>query len=134
MRTSARRQTHRRAVSTVRRAWSRRFHPRHTSASRGSIASRFFIGRFGRISVGNRTRCRDPAGGSMHRVRKSEEHTSELQSLMRISYAVFCLKKKITKDICHKTHRDTHYVPVEPMSQLLSLRTSLDFHIHHTRN
>src|SRR3546814_7595722 len=31
--------------------------------------------------------------------RRSEEHTSELQSLMRISYAVFCLKKKNT----HKT-------------------------------
>src|SRR3546814_9852876 len=30
-----------------------------------------------------------------HRVPRSEEHTSELQSLMRISYAVFCLKKKI---------------------------------------
>src|SRR3546814_8812373 len=29
-----------------------------------------------------------------HRQHKSEEHTSELQSLMRISYAVFCLKKK----------------------------------------
>src|SRR3546814_7722311 len=29
--------------------------------------------------------------------RRSEEHTSELQSLMRISYAVFCLKKKIEK-------------------------------------
>src|SRR3546814_2024313 len=29
---------------------------------------------------------------------RSEEHTSELQSLMRISYAVFCLKKKKTKD------------------------------------
>src|SRR3546814_5042390 len=29
------------------------------------------------------------------RIRRSEEHTSELQSLMRISYAVFCLKKKI---------------------------------------
>src|SRR3546814_10413854 len=28
---------------------------------------------------------------------RSEEHTSELQSLMRISYAVFCLKKKITR-------------------------------------
>src|SRR3546814_8518102 len=28
------------------------------------------------------------------RTRRSEEHTSELQSLMRISYAVFCLKKK----------------------------------------
>src|SRR3546814_10799096 len=31
------------------------------------------------------------------RRRRSEEHTSELQSLMRISYAVFCLKKKKTK-------------------------------------
>src|SRR3546814_1823415 len=31
-----------------------------------------------------------PSGGRM----RSEEHTSELQSLMRISYAVFCLKKK----------------------------------------
>src|SRR3546814_9468326 len=30
-------------------------------------------------------------------VERSEEHTSELQSLMRISYAVFCLKKKINK-------------------------------------
>src|SRR3546814_5185248 len=30
---------------------------------------------------------------------RSEEHTSELQSLMRISYAVFCLKKKQYKDI-----------------------------------
>src|SRR3546814_9625859 len=29
-------------------------------------------------------------------LRRSEEHTSELQSLMRISYAVFCLKKKTT--------------------------------------
>src|SRR3546814_7700125 len=38
---------------------------------------------------------------------RSEEHTSELQSLMRISYAVFCLKKKnnITKRITHiKAH------------------------------
>src|SRR3546814_2792194 len=33
---------------------------------------------------------RDTAGGT----ERSEEHTSELQSLMRISYAVFCLKKK----------------------------------------
>src|SRR3546814_5245864 len=37
---------------------------------------------------------------------RSEEHTSELQSLMRISYAVFCLKKKnITKvDKSHQQH------------------------------
>src|SRR3546814_1610363 len=33
--------------------------------------------------------------------RRSEEHTSELQSLMRISYAVFCLKKKTKKQ--HRT-------------------------------
>src|SRR3546814_7445329 len=32
---------------------------------------------------------------------RSEEHTSELQSLMRISYAVFCLKKKKKKDLNH---------------------------------
>src|SRR3546814_1995882 len=32
---------------------------------------------------------------------RSEEHTSELQSLMRISYAVFCLKKKKTKATLH---------------------------------
>src|SRR3546814_1811759 len=32
--------------------------------------------------------------GQAVRIRRSEEHTSELQSLMRISYAVFCLKKK----------------------------------------
>src|SRR3546814_7195696 len=36
---------------------------------------------------------RQPGGCRAHD-RRSEEHTSELQSLMRISYAVFCLKKK----------------------------------------
>src|SRR3546814_12221252 len=38
---------------------------------------------------------------------RSEEHTSELQSLMRISYAVFCLKKK-------KTHNGSHSITHEP--------------------
>src|SRR3546814_843672 len=42
------------------------------------------------------------AHGSGRVEARSEEHTSELQSLMRISYAVFCLKKK------RKTHRLTH--------------------------
>src|SRR3546814_1762834 len=37
-------------------------------------------------------------GGGEGRRLRSEEHTSELQSLMRISYAVFCLKKKKQKD------------------------------------
>src|SRR3546814_6414960 len=37
--------------------------------------------------------------GSAGETARSEEHTSELQSLMRISYAVFCLKKKTTKRV-----------------------------------
>src|SRR3546814_5654832 len=41
------------------------------------------------------------AGSSSHE--RSEEHTSELQSLMRISYAVLCLKQK--KHIKHTLHR-----------------------------
>src|SRR3546814_978631 len=49
-------------------------------------------------SMGGRSARRDPspvAGArSGDRPRRSEEHTSELQSLMRISYAVFCLKNK----------------------------------------
>src|SRR3546814_2718727 len=37
---------------------------------------------------------RDISAASCQMLRRSEEHTSELQSLLRISYAVFCLKKK----------------------------------------
>src|SRR3546814_9713421 len=48
------------------------------------------------------TKCPNCSTKSVHGPRlfsdaRSEEHTSELQSLMRISYAVFCLKKKNTK-------------------------------------
>src|SRR3546814_7785068 len=39
---------------------------------------------------------------------RSEEHTSELQSLMRISYAVFCLKKKTTKQQQKNKQQHTH--------------------------
>src|SRR3546814_9722704 len=65
------------------------------------------------IALGDAPVARDPAlfrrlvflgggrgavgGEDMRAVGRSEEHTSELQSLMRISYAVFCLKKKKTK-------------------------------------
>src|SRR3546814_9405626 len=41
------------------------------------------------------------------RAQRSEEHTSELQSLMRISYAVFCLKKKNTTIISRHAHYQT---------------------------
>src|SRR3546814_84574 len=46
---------------------------------------------------------RPPSASSAVSVR-SEEHTSELQSLMRISYAVLCLKNKTTKDYANKQH------------------------------
>src|SRR3546814_1362274 len=36
----------------------------------------------------------EPLWARLDQIKRSEEHTSELQSLMRISYAVFCLKKK----------------------------------------
>src|SRR3546814_9934878 len=42
-------------------------------------------------------------GVADHHARRSEEHTSELQSLMRISYAVFCLKKKKQQERCKHT-------------------------------
>src|SRR3546814_1535628 len=45
---------------------------------------------------------------------RSEEHTSELQSLMRISYAVFCLKKKNTQHIS----KHTYFINVKLAHQL----------------
>src|SRR3546814_5931092 len=71
----------------------------------------------------------EPPRPSLWNVRvqdRSEEHTSELQSLMRISYAVFCLKKKNTK----KQHPQTH-----PKYTLLHIhkQTITDIqHISHT--
>src|SRR3546814_3839894 len=56
------------------------------------------------LSVGGRSQCigniLDGIAGkqlAVQSINRSEEHTSELQSLMRISYAVFCLKKKKIK-------------------------------------
>src|SRR3546814_10650714 len=48
------------------------------------------------------------AASDLHR---SEEHTSELQSLMRISYAVFCLKKKTNTQNLHHTTTKTQKKP-----------------------
>src|SRR3546814_4753820 len=48
---------------------------------------------------------------------RSEEHTSELQSLMRTSYAVFCLKKK-RETIASKHHQKTEEADLELRSQL----------------
>src|SRR3546814_10168753 len=45
------------------------------------------------------------ARGQVRIVGRSEEHTSELQSLMRISYAVFCLKKKNNPSIIYQRRK-----------------------------
>src|SRR3546814_10229343 len=72
------------------------FTPRYAAAFRellgtegGHVNDRFDMG--GETKVGISLRFLKAAGKI-----RSEEHTSELQSLMRISYAVFCLKKKKT--------------------------------------
>src|SRR3546814_1773351 len=73
-------------------------------AARRSIRVAFFIGSndYGRCIDGLRLRI-SPG-------RRSEEHTSELQSLMRISYAVFCLKKKkYTYSMCSIVHTIIEY-------------------------
>src|SRR3546814_2701528 len=62
--------------------------------------------------------------------RRSEEHTSELQSLMRISYAVFCLKKKILPDnSVHTVYRQHHQITEShtPENQSLTSNTHTVF-------
>src|SRR3546814_7955406 len=55
---------------------------------------------------GNRRGRHDCHAEALPQHHRSEEHTSELQSLMRISYAVFCLKKKKKQDT--KNNTTTH--------------------------
>src|SRR3546814_7442592 len=50
----------------------------------------------------------------VHTCSRSEEHTSELQSLMRISYAVFCLKKKKKTTIIHD---NDNYIIIKRVNQ-----------------
>src|SRR3546814_948667 len=73
--------------------------PRSTRTDTLFPYTTLFRSRTGRAPLRvRRSRMRRPhrAAGELHR---SEEHTSELQSLMRISYAVFCLKKKKSDSI-----------------------------------
>src|SRR3546814_3614726 len=65
------------------------------------------------------------AGARQHRIHKlplstaaarSEEHTSELQSLMRTSYAVFCLKKKIENYYNNNYTQHTNKTNVKPIN------------------
>src|SRR3546814_1523276 len=55
-------------------------------------------------------------------IERSEEHTSELQSLMRISYAVFCLKKKTTRQHHPQTRNLATCVQGQPVSAIRGVR------------
>src|SRR3546814_2367563 len=83
-------------------------HHRHAQAARledgrqGSRGNALAEG--GHHAAGDENERGDGARGS-HGIGRSEEHTSELQSLMRISYAVFCLKKKKRKQHSNNTTR-----------------------------
>src|SRR3546814_10739251 len=73
----------------------RRFRPRRSSRGNVTIYRHAAPAFLCRAPVGARGECWSSAWvKSPTRGVRSEEHTSELQSLMRISYAVFCLKKK----------------------------------------
>src|SRR3546814_3196094 len=68
----------------------------HSASTRSSVGT-------ARPALSARTASRDRSFAPL--TDRSEEHTSELQSLMRISYAVFCLKKNnILKHIKPRTH------------------------------
>src|SRR3546814_8111725 len=74
-----------------------------------SISSRAESNRVSLTSIDHEPSDVRAAGGGSIRSHsrsplRSEEHTSELQSLMRISYAVFCLKKKKITSHKHYTH------------------------------
>src|SRR3546814_6526694 len=74
------------------------------------------LSRAGAAALSPRSRRRTACRTRVHRgpvrrfdpATRSEEHTSELQSLMRTSYAVFCLKKKNNKIRKNNTHHKTY--------------------------
>src|SRR3546814_5123894 len=80
-------------------------HARHRAACDRLVALRMWhdnrLTSNGPIPARGQHASRGRVSGSHTRHVRSEEHTSELQSLMRISYAVFCMKKKTTNT---KTH------------------------------
>src|SRR3546814_8188693 len=87
--------------STVAGAWA----PRHPFEARVLHGSRFPRGSGpGKGSAGWTHGAGNRRREDLALPGRSEEHTSELQSLMRISYAVFCLKKKNKSDTYRRTN------------------------------
>src|SRR3546814_5917601 len=91
----------------------------YTTLFRSDGADRRRTARRAHVGAADRGAC---LSGAVRRRARSEEHTSELQSLMRISYAVFCLKKK--KKIEHIKYTKHNHYTTPPQE--------LDKHIHIT--
>src|SRR3546814_3395336 len=87
-------------------ALRRRIVPFAVEVHAGKIGAQMAAPRAVGIHVGNDV---EPALAPQRACMRSEEHTSELQSLMRISYAVFCLKKKKKKIITNKISSKTRH-------------------------
>src|SRR3546814_3196891 len=97
--------------------WRGRYYGRHCFVFRGAAKPGrtdemllwFSYAVAARSSRNDRNRAdverRAERGGRPHHAGRSEEHTSELQSLMRNSYAVFCLKKK---HLIHNSSNHSH--------------------------
>src|SRR3546814_8995115 len=90
------------------------FRSRHENASAGiaRLRPRPVIGRDRSRATCDQSRCDQGCEvrrlPDQSRAARSEEHTSELQSLMRISYAVFCLKKKNRTTSSSKNNQRVH--------------------------
>src|SRR3546814_10433655 len=89
-----------------RRAGGRMRRPARRSLTVKARSERFMVWQFSAASLPQ------PSASSFKSVAllsRSEEHTSELQSLMRISYAVFCLKKKKSVQVYSKEPHAQHH-------------------------
>src|SRR3546814_4057149 len=91
----------------------------------------------GSMSAGMAYEAMNNAAAAGNRLIRSEEHTSELQSLMRNSYAVFCLKKKKQPDSCtaplNHDHREHEYVITSKQKRLPSRTKQNDTKTTHHR-
>src|SRR3546814_1039997 len=93
-----------RAVDPSPRRFEDRFHRDEGRGARDVRQARYFLAEHDAIAA-------DVGGADLEQIieaARSEEHTSELQSLMRISYAVFCLKKKHQETECKPTPLSIH--------------------------
>src|SRR3546814_6985749 len=79
------------------------------------------------VPAAGSVRITSPSSTVVDASERSEEHTSELQSLMRISYAVFCLKKKISTN-----HSATPAASTHRESDINNTHLNILIHSNHT--